>query len=137
MIRASASQVIEAFAPEGFVFAGKAQDGRFRLAGSLFSSVTPKGVPCEIDLDPEFFELPRIRLLQIPPHLPAAIPHISANGVLCYIAKGTVTLDIFDPIGQSLACLRKAQQVFEQVMKGEMVEDLAEEFYAYWGGVLA
>ncbi|HHA2734530.1 TPA: ThiF family adenylyltransferase [Stenotrophomonas maltophilia] len=134
MIRASASQVIEAFAPEGFVFAGKAQDGRFRLAGSLFSSVTPKGVPCEIDLDPEFFELPRIRLLQIPPHLPAAIPHISANGVLCYIAKGTVTLDIFDPIGQSLACLRKAQQVFEQVMKGEMVEDLAEEFYAYWGG---
>lgn len=134
MNRASASQVIEAFVSEGFVFAGKAQSGWFRLTGSLFSSVTPMGVPCEIELDPEFFELPQIRLLQIPTHLPAAIPHISSSGVLCYIAKGTVTLDIFDPIGQSLACLRRAQQVFEQVMKGEMIEDLSEEFYAYWGG---
>lgn len=134
MSRATPSQVIEAFGREGFDFAGKADNGWFRVSGRLFSDVTPEGVPCEIKLDPNFFELPRVRLLEIPSHLPAAVPHLNANGVLCYIANGTVTLDIFDPIGQSLACLRQAQHVFDRIMRGEMVEDLAEEFYAYWNG---
>lgn len=134
MSRATPSQVIEAFGREGFDFAGKADNGWFRVTGRLFSDVTPEGVPCEIELDPNFFELPRVRLLEIPSHLPAAVPHLNANGGLCYIANGTVTLDIFDPIGQSLACLRQAQHVFDRIMRGEMLEDLAEEFYAYWNG---
>jgi hypothetical protein len=92
--------------------------------------------PCEVHLDPTFFDLPRIRLLEIPHELPAAVPHLGADGGLCYLAKGTVVLDIYDPVGQSLACLQRAAGVFGQILKGEMIEDLAEEFFAYWHGGL-
>ncbi len=132
----AATDVIEAFKQRGFEFIGKTNDGWFRLRGRLTPPQSDKGCPCEIQIDPKFFELPRIRLLEIPPELPAAVPHLGADGGLCYIAKGTVVLDIFDPIGQSLACLDRAAGVFGQIMKGEMVEDLAEEFFAYWDGWL-
>lgn len=131
----TSTNVIEAFRQRGFDFIGKADDGWFMLSGRL-PPQSDKGCPCEIQLDPKFFELPRIRLLEVPPELPAAVPHLGADGGLCYIAKGTVVLDIFDPIGQSLACLERAARVFGQIMKGEMVEDLAEEFFAYWDGWL-
>lgn len=94
------------------------------------------GIPCEVQLDPTFFDLPRIRLLEIPPELPNAVPHLGAEGGLCYLAKGTVVLDIYDPVGQSLACLQRAAAVLGQILKGEMIEDLAEEFFAYWNGWL-
>lgn len=132
----AATDVIEAFKQRGFEFIGKADDGWFRLSGRLIPSNSDKGYLCEIQLDPKFFELPRVRLLEIPPELPATVPHLGAGGELCYIAKGTVVLDIFDPIGQFLACLSRAESVFEQITKGEMVEDLTEEFFAYWGGWL-
>lgn len=130
----TATDVIGAFKQRGFEFIGKTDDGWFRLRGRLTPPQSDKGCPCEIQLDPTFFELPRIRLLEIPPELPAAVPHLGADGGLCYIAKGTVVLNIFDPIGQSLACLERAVGVFGQILKGEMVEDLAEEFFAYWIG---
>lgn len=95
-----------------------------------------KGCPCEVQLDPTFFDLPRIQLLEVPPGLPKAVPHLGADGGLCYIAKGTVVLDIYDPVGQSLACLQRAVIVFGRILKGEMVDDLAEEFFAYWNGWL-
>lgn len=129
-----ATDVIEAFKQRGFEFIGKTNDGWFRLVGLLSLSESGKDCPCEIQLDSNFFELPRIRLLEIPPELPAAVPHLGSDGGLCYIDKGTVILDIFDPIGQSIACLDRAASVFGQIMNGEMVEDLTEEFFAYWGG---
>ncbi|MBM71130.1 MAG: thiamine biosynthesis protein ThiF [Haliea sp.] len=132
----SVTDVIEAFGQRGFVFVGKADDGWFRLHGRLTPPQSDKGFPCEIQLDPTLFDLPRIRLLEIPPDLPAAVPHLGADGGLCYLAKGTVVLDIYDPVGQSLACLQHAAVVFEKILKGEMVEDLAEEFFAYWPGGL-
>lgn len=132
----AATDVIEAFKQRGFEFIGKTDDGWFRLRGRLTPPQSEIGCPCEIQLDPKFCELPRIRLLEIPPELPVAVPHLGTDGGLCYIAKGTVVLDIFDPVGQSLACLERAAGVFGQIMKGEMVEDLAEEFFAYWDGWL-
>jgi hypothetical protein len=129
-----ATDVIDAFEQRGFEFMGKTNDGWFRLVGLLTPPESGKDWPCEIQLDSNFFELPRIRLLEIPPELPAAVPHLGGDGELCYIDKGTVVLDIFDSIGQSLACLDRAAAVFGQILKGEMVEDLAEEFFAYWGG---
>lgn len=129
------ADVIEAFRQRGFEFVGKTDNGWFRLHGQLTPPHAGKGYLCEFQLDPMFFELPRIRLLEIPPNLPAAVPHLSEGGGLCYLAKGTVVLDIYDPVGQSLACLRRASAVFEQILKGEMIEDLTEEFFAYWRGV--
>ena len=130
----AAADVIEAFKQRGFEFVGKTGDGWFTLHGHLLPPDADKGFPCEIQLDPTFLDLPRIRLLEIPPELPAAVPHLGADGGLCYLAKGTVVLDIYDPIGQSLACLEHAAKVFGRIMKGEMIDDLAEEFFAYWHG---
>lgn len=133
---ATIADVIEAFKQRGFDFVGKTNDGWFRLHGRLTPPQADNGCPCEVQLDPTFFDLPRIRLLEIPPGLPAAVPHLGAGGGLCYIAKGSVVLDIYDPVGQSLACLQRAAVVLGQIVKGEMIEDLAEEFFAYWGGCL-
>lgn len=128
------TDVIEAFKQRGFEFAGKTDDGWFRVGGRLTPLESEKSYQCEIQLDPNFSELPRIRLLEVPPELPAVVPHLGGDGGLCYIDSRTVVLDIFDPVGQSLACLERAESVLGQIMKGEMVEDLTEEFFAYWGG---
>lgn len=133
---ATAVDVIEAFKQQGFEWVGKTNDGWFKLRGLLTPPQTDKGCPCEVQLDPKFFDLPRIRLLEIPSELPTTVPHLGADGGLCYLAKGTVVLDIYDPVGQSLACLQRAAVVFGQILKGEMIEDLAEEFFAYWHGWL-
>jgi hypothetical protein len=130
------TDVIDAFKQQGFNFVCKTDDGRFKLQGQLLPPNADKGYLCEIQIDPEFFDLPRIRLLDIPPELPKTLPHIGANGDLCYLAKGTIVLDIYDPLGQSLACLQRAAEVFGQILQGEMIEDLAEEFFAYWNGWL-
>lgn len=131
---ATVADVIEAFKQQGFEFVGKTDDGWFKLRGQLGPHRADKGYPCEVQLDPTFIDLPRIRLLEIPSGLPAAVPHLGADGGLCYLAKGSVVLDIYDPVGQSLACLQRAIVVFGQIIQGKMVEDLAEEFFAYWHG---
>ena len=128
------ADVIEAFKRRGFEFVGKMDDGWFRLHGQLTPPHADTGCPCEVQLDPTFLDFPRIQLLEIPPELPTTVPHLGADGGLCYLAKGTVVLDIYDPVGQSLACLEHAAKIFGRIMKGEMIEDLAEEFFAYWHG---
>ena len=133
---ATVADVIEAFRLQGFKFVGKTDDGWFKLHGALIPPGTSRGCPCEVQLDPTFFDLPRIRLLEIPPGLPKAVPHLGAAGDLCYLAKGMVVLDIYDPVGQSLACLQRAAVVYGQILKGEMIDDLAEEFFSYWYGGL-
>jgi hypothetical protein len=125
--------VINALKQVGFTFVSKTRMGWFKLRGHLLRT-TSDACACEIELDPDFIELPKVRLLEIPAHLPSVIPHLGNDGYLCYIAKGSVVLDIFDPVGQSLACIKRAEEVLEQVLKGEMIHDLEEEFYAYWGG---
>lgn len=84
------ADVIEAFKQRGFEFVGKTDDGWFRLHGNLGPPQMDKGCRCEVQLDPTFFDLPRIRLLEIPPELPATVPHLGAGGELCYLDKGTV-----------------------------------------------
>lgn len=128
-------EVMEAFKQRGFNYVGKSGAGWYRLHGHLIPSNLDHGFQCEIQIDPEFYELPRIRLLEIPPGLSATVPHLADDGSLCYIAKGSCVLDIFDPVGQSLACLERAASVFGAILKGEMVKDLAEEFFAYWVGL--
>lgn len=128
------TKVIDAFKQRSFTFVGCADDGWLKLHGPLMAS--GKSYACEIMLDPQFFELPRVRLLEIPGSLPHVIPHVGSDGHLCYIAKGTVVLDIFDPVGQALACLQRAEEVFTKILQGDFVEDLEEEFYAYWNGPL-
>ena len=129
------ADVIEAFRQRSFEFVGKTDNNWFKLHGRLTPSDAEKDYLCEVLLDPTFFEFPSIRLLEIPAGLPPAVPHLGADGELCYLAKGSVVLDIYDPVGQSLACLERAAVVLGQVMRGEMIQDLTEEFFAYWHGL--
>lgn len=131
---ATIADVIEAFRRQGFRFVGKTDEGWFRLHGQITPVQLHKSYSCEAQLDPTFVDFPRIRLLEIPAELPAVVPHLGGGGDLCYFAKGAVVLDIYDPVGQSLACLERASVVLGQIMRGDMIEDLAEEFFAYWHG---
>jgi len=126
--------IVDALKPQGFSFTGYAADGWLRLHGPLHVSGGTHA--CEVQVDPRSLELPRIQLLQLPASLRRVTPHLGNEGRLCYIAKGTVVLNMFDPVGQTLGCIRRAEEVLEKVLKGEMIEDLEEEFYAYWGGPL-
>jgi len=127
------ASVIDAFKAKGFRYVSTDADGWVRLAGALHAEA--KAHECEIWLDPNFIELPLIRLLHVPQSLTPVAPHINSNGGLCYLAKGTVVLDIFDPVGQMLACLARAELVLGQLLRKELVQDLEEEFFAYWGGM--
>ena len=131
---AKATDTIDAFKQHGFQYAGLADDGWLKLQGQLTTTTTSHA--CEIQLDPQFFDLPRVKLLNPPASLPHVTPHLGSGGDLCYIAKDTVVVDIFDPVGQSLACFNRAEEVLDKVLKGELVEDLEEEFYVYWNGPL-
>lgn len=92
-------------------------------------------VPCRALIDRSFQSFPNIQLTPVPDRLLPIAPHVGAGGFLCYIAKATAVIDIFDPIGQTLAALEQAARVLDQIMAGELIDDLAEEFFAYWPGV--
>lgn len=123
--------VVAACAQRGFRYVRRSADNWVVLHGPL--KVPGASHECEFELDPGFMELPRVRLLKIPSALRPIAPHVSSTGGLCYIAKGTIVLDIFDPVGQTLACIGRAEEVLGHVLSGTMVADLEEEFFAYWG----
>ncbi|AZF47916.1 ThiF family adenylyltransferase [Pseudomonas sp. R2-7-07] len=91
-------------------------------------------VPCLARIDRSFQTLPLVQLTPVPERLRPVAPHIGPGGSLCYIAEATAVVDIFDPIGQTLAALEQAARVLDQIMADERVNDLAEEFYAFWSG---
>lgn len=124
--------VVAALKDRGFAYAGRAADGWLRFNGELCAAAERQA--CELALDPQFLELPRIRLLHVPSTWPRVLPHVGSSGSLCYIARGTVVVDIFDPVGQTLACLERAGEVLSRVINGELVGDLEDEFFAYWTG---
>jgi molybdopterin/thiamine biosynthesis adenylyltransferase len=129
---ANIAGVVDALRLRGFAYCGPADDGWFRFTGQL--RLAGSSHECELLVDGGSFELPLIRLTNVPASLRPLAPHVASDGGLCYIAKGTVVLDIFDPVGQTLACVERAEQVLGQVLRGELIKDLEEEFFAYWGG---
>jgi len=91
-------------------------------------------VPCLALIDRSFQTFPLVQLNPVPERLRPVAPHVGGDGFLCYIAEATAVIDIFDPIGQTLAAFEQAARVLDQIMAGERVEDLAEEFFAFWPG---
>jgi len=114
----------------GFKLLGRTPDRLVRFEGPLNTS--EGAFQCDFIVDPSFFSLPVVKLKELPTTLGPVTPHLGANGWLCYLAAGTVVLDIFDPIGQTLRCLAEAEHVLGCVLRGEMVEDLTEEFLIHW-----
>ncbi len=86
--------------------------------------------------DDTFVDLPGIQLLERPDDMPCIVPHVSQDGDVCYAAHGTLVFNIFDPAGQTLACVERAIEVVQGAIRGDLAADLAEEFFAYWQGEL-
>lgn len=126
------SEVVDALRAHGLKYLGAGQDGWLRFSGELKAAGSSHG--CTLEVDPDLHEVPRVRLNQLPSTLPAVLPHLGASGQLCYLATGSVVFDIFDPFGQTLACIAQAEHVLDSVLGGKLVEDLEDEFFAFWGG---
>jgi len=127
------ADVTDGLRGRGFDFKARSRDGWFVYHGTLEGA--GRDFACELKVDPNFSEYPRVRLLERPPGLQLVVPHLGVDCEICYIARGTVVLDIFDPVGQTLACLDRASEVFLGILAGEFRNDLEDEFYAYWAGI--
>lgn len=115
----------------GFSYVGPGRNGWMMFSGHL--KLTAQSYPCEIAVSRGLDQFPRIWLTPFPAGQVKVLPHLSADGYLCYLALDSVIFDFFDPIRQTLACLDRAEQVLEDILAGKMVDDLAEEFHVTWG----
>ncbi|SAK47961.1 ThiF family protein [Caballeronia pedi] len=124
------SELSRALASRGFAYVGHDEDGWFVFSGSLISEETPFSVRLEVD--PDGKDLPRVYLAPIPAALQPVAPHVGADGSFCYLAHGAIVLDVFDIVGQVLACIERAEAVLGQILRGELTQDLEEEFFSCW-----
>lgn len=117
----------------GFEYSGREPDNWLSFRGT----VTAAGAthPAKVAVDPVGLELPQIRV-DLPRGSPEVLAHIGVGGHVCYAAKGSLVLDIFDVAGQTLACIERAEQVLDHSLRGEMNNDLEDEFFAFWRGDL-
>ncbi|MFM0097114.1 ThiF family adenylyltransferase [Paraburkholderia nemoris] len=128
----SGSRISRALAQRGFTYKGRSRDRWYLFDGSL--SVDGASYPVRLAVDPLGQALPLVKLTPIPERLRPVAPHVMAGGNLCYASSGSITLDIFDPEGQVLACVGRAENVLGQVLRGELTDDLEEEFFSCWPG---
>lgn len=126
------ASLCHALAARGYVYKGRDASNRLLFYGSL--TAERHDHPILLAVHPEGRELPTVMLEKVPDRLKPVAPHISSDGHLCYAAAGTISLDVFDLVGQTLGCLERAADVLGSLMRGEMIKDLEEEFFAYWNG---
>lgn len=119
-------------ASRGFAYLGRATDsGWLRFDGAFALDSAEIGV--EVCVNPLGIAVPKVKLKTVPRSLEGVLtPHL-ARGELCYLAGDSVVLDVFKPAGQVLACLDRAKAILGQLARGELIEDVADEFFAYWG----
>jgi len=123
--------VISAFKARGFTYLKRSPSGGFLLRGPLETSEGTH--ECIVGIPPNFDRPPSIALVRVPDALKPIAPHIASSGSICYLSRQSIALNIFDPVGQMLGCLNRAEKVLGQLLRNELVDDLAEEFFAYWG----
>ena len=117
----------------GFEYIGRAPDEWLEFRGAITAAGTAH--IARLAVSPSGQELPRIRV-ELPQGAPDVLAHIGADGNICYAARGSLVLDIFDIAGQTLACLNRAEEVLNLSLRGEMDKDLEDEFFAFWQGDL-
>lgn len=115
----------------GFEYIGRAIDGWLDFRGAIAAAGAAH--IAYLAVDPTGLELPRIRV-ELPQGVPDVLAHIGGDGHICYAAKGSLVLDIFDIAGQTLACIDRAAEILDLSLRGEMNKDLEDEFFAFWHG---
>lgn len=92
-------------------------------------------VPVQFEIsDWDFTTYPRISLLERPAFFPPLMPHISATGVLCYFADGSVVLDRFRPDEAIWQCVEQARLVLDRAIEDPqyLSDEFRGEFWANW-----
>jgi hypothetical protein len=115
----------------GFTYIGRGSDDWLTFQGAITAAGSSHQTL--VAVDPSGVELPRI-CVELPQNSPDVLAHVGANGQICYAAKGSIVLDIFDIAGQSLGCIDRAAEVLDLSLRGEMDQDLEDEFFAFWHG---
>lgn len=84
-----------------------------------------------VDLD--FVDLPVIKLLSRGKAAGRRTPHlIGPDGMVCYVAKNAMVLDRYNPGGTVLQCLKMAEKVLGDGLRGRSDSDYVDEFGQYW-----
>lgn len=104
--------------------------GVYKYLGQLHTS--QGSIDIELTLNKMFDKPPNIRIIKVPDNLKPLAPHIGAKGSLCYSISGTIAMDIFNPASQVLACIDRATKILSLILDGELVDDLANEFFVHW-----
>ncbi|RUB33870.1 hypothetical protein IPC1432_14540 [Pseudomonas aeruginosa] len=92
-------------------------------------------VSIELSLsDWDFIDYPKIRILGQPQFLPKRMAHHVTDGSFCYMAKGEVILDRYNPAGSILRCLNQATGLLNDLIANPArnLSDFQAEFQAYW-----
>lgn len=92
-------------------------------------------VPIELSIsDWDFIEYPKISILERPEFLPKGMAHYVTDGSFCYLAKGSVVLDRYNPAGSILLCLNQATGLLNELIANPTRNqtDFQAEFQAYW-----
>lgn len=121
--------IVAALKRRGFTYRRRDGSGWLSFDGQL----RPNGVAHRIQLSvsPMFDSPPNVRLINNTSEL--IQPHLNPQGELCYIAKGSLIFDWFNAAENTIACIDRAEKVLADVLSGKLVEDLEQEFFAYWG----
>lgn len=106
--------------------------GRAFYRGEL--DPTSLRVPVTLELaDLDFIDPPPIWIDPSYEIADRKLPHLlGAQRSLCYLARGSVILDRYNPGGTVLQCLNQAETVVRDAIRGRLDADFADEFHAYW-----
>lgn len=128
------TQLLKSLDPMGFRrLPRQTTPGYLHVEGAL--NTRYGAVPCDVYVDREFRTFPDIFLKPpLPPSLLPIAPHVGPSGLLCYVSSSTAVFDIYKPVTQTIAALKRAEEVLDRVMAHELIDDMQEEFYAYWLG---
>lgn len=84
-----------------------------------------------VDLD--FVDLPVIKLLSRGKAAGRRTPHLTGpDSMVCYVAKNAMVLDRYNPGGTVLQCLKMAEKVLGDGLRGRSDSDYVDEFGQYW-----
>ena len=84
--------------------------------------------------DWDFLRYPSIIVLDGTDGFPPLVPHLTAEGWLCYFAAGSVVLDRYNPAEALAQCLDQAKLVLEQIRFDADYRrgDIQDEFMVHW-----
>lgn len=133
MISPGRKQVKAYLSQQGFSPAPPRARGATAFRGEL--KCRGEAVPIQLEIeDWNFVRYPKIFVLDRPPGLAGFRPHIGLGQQLCYLLKGEVLLDAYDPVGMVHNCLSQAGKVLHDISGDIRKIDRADEFLANWSG---